>query len=166
MMKKILIIILLFIGVSVQAQRFPSVDSLQTYILKYVRNSTVESFTNLRMQNVVFGLSELLSNSTPDSIQVYTTGDTVTVDSSVIVLFINPSTTKDTLTIILPLGVNTKNEVQIYFGGTITADTVVTNLSILANTGQSIIQATVPLTAEAGECLVYRYRLTKWFRKQ
>lgn len=67
-MKKLFFLILFFISIQSFGQRFPSVDSLQNYILRYVRNSTVETFTNLRMQNVVYGLSELLESRAVDSI--------------------------------------------------------------------------------------------------
>lgn len=65
-MKKFILILFLFVSFSAigQTNRFPSIDSLKTYILKYVRNSTVESFTNLRLQNVVYGTAELLDSLT------------------------------------------------------------------------------------------------------
>ena len=74
-MKKLLLLVLLFISFSASAQRFPSIDSLRTYILKYVKNSAVESFTNLRMQNVVYGLTEFISSQGVDSI--WKNGDTL-----------------------------------------------------------------------------------------
>jgi hypothetical protein len=73
-MKKLLFILLLFVSFQSMGQRFPSIDSLQTYILKYFRNSTVETFTNLRGQNIVYGTTEFLedmvSNSGVDSIWI------------------------------------------------------------------------------------------------
>lgn len=68
-MKKILFVILFSLAYSYgQAQRFPSVDSLRNYILRYIKNSAVESFSNLRMQNVVYGLTELAGSGSVDSI--------------------------------------------------------------------------------------------------
>jgi len=68
-MKKILLFIAILFSISSYGQnRFPSVDSLQNYIQRYIRNSTVEAFTNLRMNNVVYGLSELLESRAVDSI--------------------------------------------------------------------------------------------------
>lgn len=68
-MKKIFFFILLFVSFQSFAQnRFPSVDSLRNYILRYIKNSAVESFTNLRMQNVVYGLTELTGSGSVDSI--------------------------------------------------------------------------------------------------
>jgi len=66
-MKKFLLLIVLltaFASSQAQTNRFPSVDSLKTYILKYIRNSTLEAFTNYRMQNVVYGTAELLDSLT------------------------------------------------------------------------------------------------------
>ncbi len=82
-MKKILFILLLFVAFQSQAQnRFPSIDSLQTYILKYFRNSTVETFTNYRGQNIVYGLSEFLDSLAGGS--SYTSGVGIKIDGSTI----------------------------------------------------------------------------------
>lgn len=74
-MKKLIFILILFISFQSFGQnRFPTIDSLQTYILRYFRNSTVETFTNLRGQNIVYGLSEfidsLAGNGAVDSIWI------------------------------------------------------------------------------------------------
>lgn len=61
-MRKILTILFLFFISFGYSQRFPSIDSAKRYTLKYIRNSTVESFTNLRMQNVSYGTLELLED--------------------------------------------------------------------------------------------------------
>lgn len=57
-----------------QSNLFPSVDSLKNYIYRYVRNSTVESFTNLRLQNSLIGLSQMIDslagNGAVDSIWI------------------------------------------------------------------------------------------------
>ena len=66
--------------------RFPSVDSAKNYALRYVRNSTVESFTNLRMQQVVVGTLELL-----DSLTAISGGGGI--DS----IWLSSSATKDTI---------------------------------------------------------------------
>lgn len=87
-MKKLIFIISLFCAFSVKAQTniFPSVDSAKNYALRYVRNSTVESFTNLRMQQVVVGTLELL-----DSLTAISGGSGV--DS----IWLSSSATKDTI---------------------------------------------------------------------
>lgn len=95
-MKKILsILFFCFFAASSYAQSnlFPTLDSLQNYIYRYVRNSTVESFTNLRLQNSLIGLSQLidslsgngavdsiwLTGGTPDTLRYRKTGTTYTV---------------------------------------------------------------------------------------
>lgn len=86
-MKKMIFIIGLFICFQSFGQnRFPSVDSAKNYALRYVRNSTVESFTNLRMQQVVVGTLELL-----DSLTAISGGSGV--DS----IWLSSSATKDTI---------------------------------------------------------------------
>lgn len=86
-MKKLIFIIGLFMCFQSFGQnRFPSVDSAKNYALRYVRNSTVESFTNLRMQQVVVGTLELL-----DSLTAISGGSGV--DS----IWLSSSATKDTI---------------------------------------------------------------------
>jgi hypothetical protein len=74
-MKKIFLAVFLLVSFGVSAQRFPSVDSLKNYILRYVKNSATESFTNLRMQNVVYGLTEFFQSQGIDTI--WKSGDTL-----------------------------------------------------------------------------------------
>ena len=60
-MKKIVFFLFLLFSLTSQAQnKFPSVDSLQNYTYRYVKNSSVESFTNLRLQNILIGLSQMV----------------------------------------------------------------------------------------------------------
>jgi hypothetical protein len=62
-MKHILSILFIILSFSAFSQnRFPSVDSAKNYVLRYVKNSAVESFTNWRMQNVNYGTLELLDS--------------------------------------------------------------------------------------------------------
>lgn len=61
-MKKLFLLILIFISIESSGQRFPGVDSLKNYILRYIRNSTLEAFSNYRMQNVVYGLAETVDS--------------------------------------------------------------------------------------------------------
>jgi len=79
-MKHFLSILLIILSFSAFSQnRFPSVDSAKNYVLRYVKNSAVESFTNWRMQNVNYGTLELLDslagNGAIDSI--WKSGDTL-----------------------------------------------------------------------------------------
>jgi hypothetical protein len=79
-MKHVLSILFIILSFSAFSQtRFPSVDSAKNYVLRYVKNSAVESFTNWRMQNVNYGTLELLDslagNGAIDSI--WKTGDTL-----------------------------------------------------------------------------------------
>ena len=61
-MKKILLFLFLLPLFVVGQNRFPSIDSAKNYSLRYVKSSAVESFTNLRMQNVVYGTLQLLDS--------------------------------------------------------------------------------------------------------
>jgi hypothetical protein len=79
-MKKIIFFILVFVAVQSFGQnRFPSIDSAKNYSLRYIRNSTVESFTNLRMQNVVYGTLQLLDSLAGAGVidTIFKSGDTL-----------------------------------------------------------------------------------------
>jgi hypothetical protein len=94
--------------------------------------------------------------------QDYTSGATVTVTNGVDVLNVNPASTLASSTITLPATANTDGFIEIYFGGTLTSGAVVTSLTISPNTGQTIIQAAVPTSANAGEYIKYRLIGTTW----
>jgi len=79
-MKHFLIIFFILLSFTSFAQnRFPSVDSAKNYVLRYVKNSAVESFTNYRMQNSVYGTLELLDSIAVDGAldSIYIQSDTL-----------------------------------------------------------------------------------------
>jgi hypothetical protein len=79
-MKHFLIIFFVLLAFTSFAQnRFPSVDSAKNYVLRYVKNSAVESFTNYRMQNSVYGTLELLDSIAVDGAldSIYIQSDTL-----------------------------------------------------------------------------------------
>jgi len=79
-MKHFLIIIFVLLAFTSFAQnRFPSVDSAKNYVLRYVKNSAVESFTNYRMQNTVYGTLQLLDSIAVDGAldSIYIQSDTL-----------------------------------------------------------------------------------------
>jgi hypothetical protein len=84
-MRYLLAFILILITFSVNAQnRFPSVDSAKNYVLRYVKNSAVETFTNWRAQNVAFGTLELLDSLAGSGAidSIWKTGDTLKYSKS------------------------------------------------------------------------------------
>jgi hypothetical protein len=88
-------------------------------------------------------------------VQTHTSGSTVTVNDGTNVLIINPTSTISSLTITLPATANTDGTLKIFFGGTLTSGSVVTSLTIIGNTGQTILQAAAPTSANAGESVGY-----------
>lgn len=109
-----------------------------------------------------------VSGATVDTIQVHTSGSTVTVSNSTSILYIDPGATIASLTITLPAVPHSSNRLTILFGGTITSgNTVVTSLTISPNSGQAILQATTPSRVESGDPISYQYRSSnlKWYRK-
>jgi hypothetical protein len=102
-----------------------------------------------------------------DTIQVHTSGTSVTVSTGVNILYIDPASTLATLTITLPATPSSKGTINIFFGGTITSGNVVTAITITPNSGQTKLEASTPGFVEAGEYISYQYRVsnTKWYRK-
>lgn len=98
--------------------------------------------------------------------QTHTSGTTVTISNATTWLIVNPASTLATLTITMPASPTDAQRIEINFGGTLTTGTVVTDITVAGNTGQSILQATTPSSLEAGEALSYRYNSTnlKWYR--
>lgn len=65
MKKMLFLVVLTGVGFLAKAQTnpFPSIDSLEKYINRYIRNSPVEAFQNLRMNTTLIGLSRFLRSS-------------------------------------------------------------------------------------------------------
>jgi hypothetical protein len=79
MRKLLLLLFLVGIGLVSKAQSnpFPSLDSLEKYINKYIRNSPVEAFQNLRLNTALIGIRRFLAESSIGSgvDTMYTTND-------------------------------------------------------------------------------------------
>jgi hypothetical protein len=125
-MKYLIAFVLIFSFFSGSAQnRFPSVDSAKNYVLRYVKNSAVETFTNWRAQNVAYGTLELLDslagNGAIDSI--WKSGDTLKYSKSGVNYTIGTiSAASDTATVVKAYVTNaeavtiTKGQVVYIFG--------------------------------------------------
>lgn len=109
--------------------------------------------------------SIVLDNTT----ETITSGTTTTIASATHVVIVDPASVLASHTITLPAAPYDKQEVAIYFGGIVAGNaTVVTTLTISANTGQALMQKAAPSTALGGDCFIYKYVSSnaKWYRKQ
>lgn len=101
-------------------------------------------------------------------IQTHTSGTTVTINNSTTWLIINPSSVLAAVTVTMPATPADGQLIDISFGGTLTTTNapVVTNLLIVANTGQGLIGTGTYGEVVTEDHLGYRYNqtLTKWFR--
>lgn len=100
-MKKLVLILALFSSLAASAQ-FPSRDSLQRYINRWVRNNAAEAFTNLRLNTALNGLlREIDSIGVVNSgiQQMYTVGDSLKI----------VTTADDTFAVKLPAGAGATN---------------------------------------------------------
>jgi hypothetical protein len=100
--------------------------------------------------------------------QTYTSGTTLTVTGGNYNVNINPSAIVATLTITLPASPSDMDIVNIDFGGTMTTGTIITALSILPNSGQTIIDNTPPSSALADDAFSYIYQssTSTWKRRK
>jgi hypothetical protein len=98
--------------------------------------------------------------------QIITSGSSGTVTGGNYIVTIDPASTLAAYTLTLPASPNDLDIVEVDFGGTVTSGTIVTALTISANTGQTILDNTPPVNATADNTLFYRYRSanTTWYR--
>jgi hypothetical protein len=101
-----------------------------------------------------------------DNVQTYTSGSAVTINNLANVLYVDPSSTQSSLTIMLPAVPHNSNTVWVHFGGSMASGTVVTTLTLSANSGQTLVQPSAPTTATAGQSIAYRWRAAtaQWYR--
>jgi hypothetical protein len=95
--------------------------------------------------------------SVSDSIQVYTTGTTLTQAASNYIQ-LNPASVQSTLTITTATSANwhSSNDLYIVAGGTVTSgNPVITTLTVTAGAGLTLVQAVTPATITAGEAIRY-----------
>lgn len=137
----------------------------------YLTNITglVTSGTNITVSGSgTSGTPYVISSNTADSIQVITSGSAVTLNNLVNIVYIDPSVNLSSLTITMPATLHASKEITFYFGGTITSGSVVTSLSVVGNTGQTVLQASAPSTVSAGDFAIsYKFRTSNsvWYRK-
>lgn len=101
------------------------------------------------------------------STQSITSGTSATVGDNIITVVFDPASVIATYTLTLPATPVDGQEIRIQFGGTVAGGAaVVTSLTISANSGQALMQASAPTTANGGDCFIYQYKLsnTKWYR--
>ena len=103
--------------------------------------------------------------------QNISTGSSGTVGGGNYIVKFNPSTAISAYALTTPPSPSDKDVMEIEAGGTITSgNVVVTSITIIANTGQSLVQEVNPngTALLAGEYLKYRYdsSTTSWYREQ
>ncbi len=123
-----------------------------------INDSTGVNYSGLKFNSLVPKKYVDDSELTTDREQVHTTGNAITVFNNRSILYVNPASTLATLTITLPSTPVNGQEVKISFGGTLTAGTVVTSLSIIGNVGQTILGSSSITSASAGDGYVFKYQ--------
>ena len=109
----------------------------------------------------------LLTNLNPASIAtvIQTITATATINNSTTTLLVNPATVVSSLSITFCAAPYQTQIIRIVFGGTITSgNQVVTTLSILPNSGQSVVRVFPSVEAFAGDFLAFQYINTNWYQ--
>lgn len=107
------------------------------------------------------GKDATASSAAPtETIQPYTTGASLTVNSGTSWVIVNPSSILQQLTIFLP----TSGDVLVTFGGSIKSGNVVKALTVAAPSGQNILQSSKPTTVVVGDVLRYKFYSNNWYR--
>jgi hypothetical protein len=113
----------------------------------------------------LIALSDSTAGLQGDSLQSYTSGSTLNVGTRVDVVVVNPASIVASLSIKLPDTASYKNEVQIIVGGTIPiGNNVITSLSFIPNTGQSILQVSFPNPITSGSSFTFKFTpsINRW----
>jgi microcystin-dependent protein len=101
-------------------------------------------------------LSDIISGTIAE--QTHISGSTVTINNSTTILYVNPAVLLASLTITMPSAPVNGQEVKVSFGGTITGGAVVTTLSILGNTGHTILGGGSIINANAGDGYIFKFQ--------
>jgi hypothetical protein len=132
------------ISIDTLPNRFPSIDSAKNYSLRYVKNSAVESFTNLRMQNVVYGTLQLLDSLCGAGVidTIWKSGDTLKYrigTQTVIVGVFGGSGSTPTLQQVTNQGNSTTDSINIIDGGG-NRVAILTKLTTGSSSGQLMLR--------------------------
>lgn len=117
-------------------------------------NSTKHTILDL-IKTQIFSGGVAFSSKQEDK----TGGATLTINTGVRRVYINPTTLISALTITMPVMAANYDGLELYisFGGTIISGTVVTSLTISAGSGDTMLNAGVITTATAGGCIILGY---------
>lgn len=122
------------------------------------------------MKYLIIFLFPLTAFAQANSLANYTlTGGTsydIPADASV--LRVNPASLISTLTLTMSVNAPDRQELNIFFGGTIAnGSPVITTLTLAPGAGQSILQATAPIVITSGDYLIYKYdaQTKRWYKK-
>ena len=104
-----------------------------------------------------------------EGVHTITSGTTATINNGAGTVFMDLASLAATFTLTMPSAPNDKDIINIFFGGTITSGTVVTALTLSANSGQTILGTAISATAALfSSCFRFQYRnsTSQWYRLQ
>jgi hypothetical protein len=99
-----------------------------------------------------------------DTITTITSGTSSTIPNGTNVVLLNPSSITSAYSLTFPATPHTSNTLTIFFGGTITAGTVITTLTSIANSGQTLNTVNASGSGTFGESWVWKIFNNVWYR--
>jgi hypothetical protein len=104
-----------------------------------------------------------------EGIHIITSGTSATINNGAGTIFMDLASLAATFTLTMPSSPSDQDIVTIFFGGTITAGTVVTAFTLSANSGQTILGTALSATAALfSSCFRFQWRNAtgQWYRIQ
>jgi len=95
--------------------RFSSLQDYKSYVLNYVNSSSVEAFTNQRLQNILYGLAEFLADTVQVDPITFLSGDAASTS-----ITLEWSESSNAINYILERSTDNSTFTQIYSGALLT----------------------------------------------
>lgn len=112
-------------------------------------------------------INTAFSQANPQGEYTISSGASSTIADDATIVRVNPGSLISAYTLTLPANPSDRQQLKILFGGTMSNGTmIITNLTLAANTGQSIVQASNPSLITSGDYLIYYFdnKTLKWYK--
>lgn len=154
-MKKIFAILVLLIAANSVRAQFPTTDSLERFINRYIRNSAVEAFQNLRLNTALIGMKKFIDSAYGGQIKSFDKANDTTIRIITLAndtLTVNVSTGGGTDTTSLSARINAKKSLQRHYGTIYNDNSWATVTENLNNNGvtASVVSNKINVSGGAG----------------
>lgn len=101
-----------------------------------------------------------------DTITTITSGTSSTVPNGTNIILMNPGTITSAYSLTFPATPHSSNTLTVLFGGTVTTGTVITTLTSVANSGQTLNTVSATGMGTFGEPWIWKFYNNVWYRIQ